>query len=63
MPGKQGQGKKVARPYGLSFKVKGSNGPINTEKWYTNSSDRNREFASLKNRFGTNLLSSKKLGK
>lgn len=56
-------GGKAERPYGMEFKVKGTRGPIRTERWYTNRSDRDRAFAALKSEFGTKLISSKKLGK
>ena len=57
-----GRRKKVARPYGMRFVVTGPNGPITTEKWFENRSDRDRNFAALKTDFGTRLLKSKKLG-
>lgn len=63
MVGRKGQGRKVERPYGLWFEVKGERRPIRTEKWYENRSDRERDFAALRARFGTNLLKSKRLGK
>jgi hypothetical protein len=47
----------------MEFKVKGSKGPIRTERWYANRSDRDRAFAALKSEFGTRLISSKRLGK
>jgi hypothetical protein len=63
MSGKKGQGRKVERPYGMKFRVKGLTGPITTEKWFENRSDRDRAFGALKSDFGTKLISSKKLGK
>lgn len=63
MPGKKGQGRKEERPYGLWFKLKSPFGPIRTERWYTNASDRNRAFAALPHEHGTKLLKSGKLGK
>jgi len=63
MTGRKGQGRKVERPYGLKFKVKGPNGPIVTEKWYENRSDRERDFHALRGRFGTKLLKAQRLGK
>lgn len=59
--GRKGAGRKVARPYGLWLKVKGPNGPIRTERWYENRSDRDRAFAALPGEFGTRLLGSGKL--
>lgn len=63
MPGKRGQGRDKARPYGMWFKLKSPSGPIRTERWYANASDRNRAFAALKHEHGTKLLESGKLGK
>lgn len=56
-------GGRAERPYGIELKVKGSTGPIRTERWYANRSDRDRAFAALKHELGTKLISSKKLGK
>jgi hypothetical protein len=63
MMAKKGRPEKVSRPYGIEFKVKGEKGPITTQKWFQNRSDRDRNFADLKNQFGTRLISSKRIGK
>lgn len=54
-------GGKSERPYGLWFRLKGTTGPIRTERWYANRSDRDRAFASLKDEHGTKMLSSGKI--
>lgn len=62
MSGRKGQGKKVARPYGFYIKVKGPNGPIRTEHWYENRSDRNRNLDAMQRAKKEILLDSGKLG-
>lgn len=59
----QGRGRNVPRRYGIKFKVKSPTGPITTEKWYENQSDRNREHAALVSQFGDRLIWSKKLNR
>lgn len=56
-------GKIQRGPYGMEFKLKGPFGPIRTERWYENRSDRERAFAALKGEHGAKLISSKRLGK
>lgn len=63
MSGKKGQGRSVARPYGLWIRVKGPEGPIRTEKWFENSSDRNRDLDRLRAQHRATMLGSGKLGK
>lgn len=49
--------------YGLWFRLKGPKGPIRTEHWYQNRSDRERALASLKGAYGDKFLDSGRLGK
>jgi hypothetical protein len=56
-------GGKAEKPYGVQFRVKGPRGPITTEKWFSNRSDRDRAMAALKGEFGDRLLWSKRIGK
>lgn len=55
-------GKKVARPYGFYIKVKGLKGPIRTEHWYENRSDRDRNLDAMRTAKKEVLIDSGKLG-